>query len=170
MFVKFLTINTFISIIYFFSIAIVSAEDNSLVIEIDNPKFSEKGLNDKTYEIKAKKGLKSDLELELFTVEGKFKSDSEGRWIYLEADKGNYNQLTNFIELERNIKFYTNDGEIIESNYATFDMINDVVILKDDIIHGVSEGLISADNSTISNNFNNFEYEGSVSTTLIVKD
>ena len=170
MFVKFLTINTFISIIYFFSIAIVSAEDNSLVIEIDNPKFSEKGLNDKTYEIKAKKGLKSDLELELFTVEGKFKSDSEGRCIYLEADKGNYNQLTNFIELERNIKFYTNDGEIIESNYATFDMINDVVILKDDIIHGVSEGLISADNSTISNNFNNFEYEGSVSTTLIVKD
>ena len=74
-----------------------------LVIEIDNPKFSEKGLNDKIYEIKAKKGLKLDDELELFTVEGKFKTEKNGKWIYLEAEKGSFSQITNFIELEKNI-------------------------------------------------------------------
>ena len=45
--------------------------------KFDNPKFSEKGLDDKTYEIKAKKGLKSDVQLKLFAVEGKFKSDTD---------------------------------------------------------------------------------------------
>ena len=81
-------------------------KSEELVIEIDNPKFSEKGLDDKTYEIKAKKGLKSDVQLKLFTVEGKFKSDTDGRWIYMEADQGTYDQTLNQIELERNIKFY----------------------------------------------------------------
>ena len=46
------------------SITILSSDE--LVIEIDNPKFSEKGLNDRIYEIKANKGLKSNDSLELF--------------------------------------------------------------------------------------------------------
>ena len=50
----------------------------------------QKGLSDKTYEIKAEKGLKSDNELKLFAIEGKFKTVKDGKWIYLEADKGNY--------------------------------------------------------------------------------
>ena len=33
-------------------------KSEELVIEIDNPKFSEKGLDDNIYEIKAKKGFK----------------------------------------------------------------------------------------------------------------
>ena len=70
----------FMSTIIFLTATFVVSED--LVIEIDNPKFSEKGLNDKVYEIKAKKGLKSNEELELFTVEGKFKTKKDGKWIY----------------------------------------------------------------------------------------
>ena len=69
-------------------------------------RFSEKGLSDKTYEIKAEKGLKSDNELKLFAIEGKFKTVKDGKWIYLEADKGNYFQDNNFIELQENIIFY----------------------------------------------------------------
>ena len=35
------------------------ANESDLIIEIDNPRFSEKGLDEKQYEIKAEKGLKS---------------------------------------------------------------------------------------------------------------
>ena len=75
----------------------ILAEDENLIVEIDNPRFSEKGLDDKVYEIKAEKGLKSNNDLKLFTVKGKFKSEKEGKWIYLEADQGNFQQSSNFI-------------------------------------------------------------------------
>ena len=54
-------------------------KSDDLVVEIDNPKFSEKGLNDKVYEIKAKKGFKSESELDLYIVEGKFKTNKDGK-------------------------------------------------------------------------------------------
>ena len=41
-----------------------------------------------------------DNELKLFAIEGKFKTVKDGKWIYLEADKGNYFQDNNFIELQ----------------------------------------------------------------------
>ena len=88
-------------IILFISTSLTYSEE--VFIEIDNPRFSEKGLSDKTYEIKAEKGLKSDNELKLFAIEGKFKTVKDGKWIYLEADKGNYSQDNNFIELQENI-------------------------------------------------------------------
>tara|TARA_Y100000816_G_C26090608_1_gene576293 strand:+ start:1427 stop:1927 length:501 start_codon:yes stop_codon:yes gene_type:complete len=154
------------SFIILCSTAFIFAEDDSLIIEIDNPKFSEKGLNDKTYEIKAKKGFKSDVAIQLFEVEGKFKSDNNGKWIYLEADQGNYNQSSNFIELKKNIKFYTDQGEILKSNYATFDMINDIIEFEDNISHETNEGIIIADKSVISKDFNNFEYLGNVYTKI----
>ena len=97
----------------FLSNSLVVANENIAKIEIDNPKFSEIGLDDKIYEIKAKKGLKSEDELELFTIEGKFKSNKEGKWIYLEAEKGNYLQTSSSISLEENIKFYTDVGVIV---------------------------------------------------------
>lgn len=154
----------------FFTTTITFSEDDTLVIEIDNPKFSEKGLDDKTYEIKAKKGLKSESNLELFIVEGKFKSKNDGKWIYLKADSGNYNQSMGLIELKQNIEFYTNDGEILKSNLASFDMNKNVIELKDNISHLINEGIVIADKSTISENFNKFNYEGNVNTTLKIKD
>ena len=88
----------------------------------------------------------------------------------MEADQGTYDQSLNLIELERNIKFYTNEGEMVKSSYATFDMENDIIDLKDNISHSIREGLITSDNSVISNNFNNFKYEGNVATKFILKD
>ena len=153
-----------ITLLIFFSIFIMTLVNASevLVIEIDNPKFSEKGLNDKIYEIKAKKGFKSENELELFVVEGKFKSEKNGKWIYLEADKGSFSQSTNLIVLEKNIIFYTDDGEKIHSDRAIFDMNNNIIKLSENVSHRSIEGLIISDNSIISDNFNKISYTGNV--------
>ena len=95
MLIKFFSLNNLLLslVVLFILITLIHSED--LFIEIDNPRFSEKSLSDKTYEIKAEKGLKSDNELKLFAIEGKFKTVKDGKWIYLEADKGNYSQDNN---------------------------------------------------------------------------
>ena len=162
MLIKFLNLDNllFPLIILFISIALTYGED--AFIEIDNPRFSEKGLSDKTYEIKAEKGLKSDNELKLFVIEGKFKTAKDGKWIYLEADKGNFFQDNNFIELKENIIFYTDDGEKLSSNYATFDIQNDIIELSENVSHESMKGLIVSDSSTITNNFNKITYFGNV--------
>ena len=158
-------INFFISFILIFFTSLFVHSDE-LIIEIDNPKFTEKGLNDKVYEIKAKKGLKSENDLELFVIEGKFKSEESGKWIYLEAEKGIFSQEKSFIKLEKNIIFYTDEGEEIKSNHAIFDMKNDVIKLQEDVSHKNSKGLILSDHSTITNNFNKIVYMGNVTSIL----
>ena len=166
MLIKFLRIMQIILILAISLIATQFSRSDELVIEIDNPKFSEKGLNDKVYEIKAKKGLKTDNELKLFIIEGKFKTLENGKWIYLEAEKGNFSQTNNLIELESNIIFYTDDGEKIQSNYATFDMNENIIKLKENVSHESIEGLILSNNSLILNNFNKIIYTGNVETTI----
>ena len=147
-------------IILFISTSLIYSDE--AFIEIDNPRFSEKSLSDKTYEIKAEKGLKSDNELKLFAIEGKFKTVKDGKWIYLKADKGNYSQDYNFIELQENIIFYTDDGEKLSSNYATFDIQNDIIELAENVSHESMRGLILSDSSIITNNFNKITYFGNV--------
>ena len=166
MLIKFLRIVQIILILAISLIATQFSRGDELVIEIDNPKFSEKGLNDKVYEIKAKKGLKTDNELKLFIIEGKFKTVENGKWIYLEAEKGNFSQTNNLIELESNIIFYTDDGEKIQSNYATFDMNENIIKLKENVSHESIEGLILSNSSLILNNFNKIIYTGNVETTI----
>ena len=162
MLIKFLDLDTLLLsfIIIFISTSLIHCEE--VFVEIDNPRFSEKGLSDKTYEIKAEKGLKSEKELKLFVIEGKFKTIKDGKWIYLEADKGNYSQDDNFIELKENIIFYTDDGEKLSSNYATFDIQNDIIELAENVSHESMRGLILSDSSIITNNFNKITYFGNV--------
>ena len=159
-----------IFIILLISVNSLGAYSNELIVEIDNPKFSEKSLDDKIYEIKAKKGLKSENEIDLFTIEGKFKSKNNGKWIFLEADIGKYQQSVNLIKLEKNIKFYTDEGEIVKSNYASYDIINNVINMEENIIHEINNGVVYSDKSIISKNFNNLLYTGNVSATLRVND
>ena len=155
---------SFAILILLMTTGIIKSEE--VVIEIDNPRFSEKGLNDKTYEIKAERGLKYNNELQLFKIEGKFKTMNNGKWIYLEADKGNFYQNNNFIELEENIVFYTDDGEKLTSNHATFDIANDTIKLKENVNHESKDGLIISDSSIISNSFNKILYKGNVVSTI----
>ena len=156
----------FIFILFFFNILNVTANDSETVIEIDQPRFSEKGLDQKSYEIKAQKGLRSSEKLVLFEVEGKFKTNN-GLWIYMNASEGDYEQSENTIKLSDNVKFYTEDGDKITSSYAIFKMDEDLIILKKNVFHENKELRINSDTTTISNNFDNILHEGNVVTEIL---
>ncbi len=141
--------------------------DEDLEIEIDNPKFSEKGIDNRLYEIKAEKGIQRKNNLELFTVEGKLRTDS-GIWIYLNAKKGNFSQIENLIELSGEINFYTDEEDRFRSDYALFSINDDLVELDKNIEHSRKTSVITADRSKIKNNFNHIIYEGNVSTFYIL--
>ena len=156
----------FIFILFFFNILNVTANNSETVIEIDQPRFSEKGLDQKSYEIKAQKGLRSSEKLVLFDVEGKFKTNN-GLWIYMNADEGDYEQTKNIIKLSDNVQFYTDDGDKITSNNAIFKMNEDLVILKKNVFHENKGLRIKSDSTTISNNFDNILHEGNVITEIL---
>ena len=156
----------FIFILFFFNILNVTANDSETVIEIDQPRFSEKGLDQKSYEIKAQKGLRSSEKLVLFDVEGKFKTN-DGLWIYMHADEGDYEQTKNTIKLSDNVQFYTDDGDKITSSIAIFKMNEDLIIFKKNVFHENKELRIKSDATTISNNFDDILHEGNVITEIL---
>ena len=136
-------------------------------IEIDKPKFSEKGLDNRLYEIKAEKGIQREDNLELFIVEGKLRTDS-GVWVYLNAKKGKYDQLENIIELKGEINFYTDEKDRFESDAALFSINDDLVEFNENVKHTRGNNIITADESKIKSNFNHIVYMGNVSTLYII--
>ncbi len=141
----------------------ISNSNEEIAVEIDNPKFSEKGLDDKIYEIKADKGVKFANNLKLFIIEGKFKTEN-GTWIYLKADEGTYNQDSNIIELNKNINFYTDEQESLKSDMAIFYISKDIIEFYDNVRHLTENTIVTSNNSKVINNFNNISYEGNVFT------
>ena len=156
----------FIFILFFLSNLNATANDSETVIEIDQPRFSEKGLDQKSYEIKAQKGLRSSEKLVLFDVEGKFKT-KDGLWIYMNAKEGDYEQTKNIISLSDNVNFYTDDGDKITSNNAVFKINEDLIILRKNVFHKNKKLRIKSDTTTISNNFDNIIHEGNVTTEIL---
>ena len=136
-------------------------------IEIDKPKFSEKGLDNRLYEIKAEKGIQKEGDLELFIVEGKLRTDS-GIWIYLNAKKGNFDQIANLIELSGEINFYTDEEDRFQSDNASFSINDDLVEFNNNVKHVKGSSIITADESRIRNNFNHIVYKGNVSAFYII--
>ena len=141
----------------------ISTSNEEIAVEIDNPKFSEKGLDDKIYEIKADKGIKFANNLKLFIIEGKFKTEN-GTWIYLKADEGTYNQDSSIIELNKNINFYTDEQESLKSDMAIFYISKDIIEFYDNVRHLTKNTIVTSNNSKVINNFNNISYEGNVFT------
>ena len=141
--------------------------NENLEIEIDKPKFSEKGLDNRLYEIKAEKGIQREGNLELFIVEGKLRTDS-GIWIYLNAKKGNFNQVENLIELKGDINFYTDEEDRFQSDTALFSINDDLVEFNKNVKHTRGNNVITADESKIRSNFNHIIYKGNVSTLYII--
>ena len=160
---NFFKINTLVILLSTF-ILITNISIGETLIEIDNPRFTEKNLDDKIYEIKAEKGYKSNDNLQLNKVEGKFKG-SDGIWIYLEADQGNYSQKLNTITLENNVLFYTEKNETFKSKFAKFDMTNDIIELEKKVEHFSNMGSVTSDYSII-NDLNTITYIGKVKTKL----
>ena len=152
---------------FFFLISILFQtnlfSNENLEIEIDKPKFSEKGLDNRLYEIKAEKGIQREGNLELFIVEGKLRTDS-GIWIYLNAKKGNFNQVENLIELKGEINFYTDEEDRFQSDSALFSINDDLVEFNNNVKHSRGSSVITADESKIKSNFNHIIYKGNVST------
>ena len=141
--------------------------NENLEIEIDKPKFSEKGLDNRLYEIKAEKGIQRDGNLELFIVEGKLRADS-GIWIYLNARKGNFDQVENLIELNGEINFYTDEEDRFQSDNALFSINDDLIEFNKNVKHIRGNNIITADESKIISNFNHIIYKGNVSTFYII--
>ena len=141
--------------------------NESFEIEIDNPKFSEKGLDNRIYEIIAERGILRENNLELFIVEGKLRTDS-GIWIYLDAKTGNFDQVENLIELSGEINFYTDKEDRFSSDKAIFSINDDLVEFNSNVEHTRRNSIISADKSEIKNNFNHIIYKGNVSTFYIL--
>ena len=154
-----------ILIFFFFNYSKVLASDLETFIEIDQPKFSEKGLDQKSYEIKAERGIRSSDKLVLFDVEGKFKTNT-GVWIYMNANEGDYEQTKNIIKLLNNVHFYTDAGDNISSDFAVFKINEDLIVLKENVFHENKELKIKSDSTTISNNFENILHEGNVRTEI----
>ena len=152
---------SFLLILILLQTRLLSSE--SLEIEIDNPRFSEKGLDNRLYEIKAEKGVQRENNLELFIVEGKLRTDS-GIWIYINAEKGNFNQIENLIELSGEINFYTDKQDRFHSDKAFFSINDDLVEFKNNVEHTRGSNIIIADEAKIKNNFNHIVYKGNVNT------
>ena len=141
--------------------------NENLEIEIDRPKFSEKGLDNRLYEIKAEKGIQREDNLELFIVEGKLRTDS-GVWIYLNAKKGNFDQVRNLIELNGEINFYTDEEDRFQSDNAFFSINDDLIEFNNNVKHIRGTNIITANESQIRSNFNHIVYKGNVRTFYII--
>ena len=155
-----------LSIIFLFILILFQSKifsNENLEIEIDKPKFSEKGLDNRLYEIKAEKGIQKEGHLELFIVEGKLRTDS-GIWIYLNAKKGNFDQEENLIELKGEINFYTDEEDRFQSDSALFSINDDLVEFNNNVKHIRGSNIIRADESKIKSNFNHIIYKGNVIT------
>ena len=155
----------FLFILILFQSKIFSNEN--LEIEIDKPKFSEKGLDNRLYEIKAERGIQKEGHLELFIVEGKLRTSS-GIWIYLNAKKGKFDQLENLIELNGEINFYTDEEDRFQSDNALFSINDDLIEFSNNVKHVRGSNIITANESKIKSNFNHIVYKGDVSTSYII--
>ena len=141
------------------------ARSEEIVVEIQNPKFYEKSLDDKAYEIKANKGFKKGENLKLLIIEGKFKTEN-GSWIYLKADKGAFSQSTGVVELEDKIQVYTEGDDLISSDIAKINMKNESIQFIENVEYFGPNRKISSDFSEMSGDFKNIYFEGNVLSNL----
>ena len=138
-----------------------NAEENQNTIEIKNPIFTTKSIDGSPYEIKAEKGLQRENYLDLFAIEAKLKTNKD-IWIYLNADKGTFNQSSGEIQLESNIEIYTDADEKIFAELANVNTNGKIITLKKNVRYQDSNILIFADESIINDEFSNITYYGNV--------
>lgn len=144
------------------------AEEIDVPIEIKNPIFTTKGIKENPYEIKASMGIQKGNSLELVEIEGKLKTD-EGIWIYLNADKGNFNQESEVIFLFNNIIIYNENNENLVADEAIVDINEGIITLFSNVKYFNEENKIKAEKSIIKNNFTDITYSGNVQTYIITK-
>ena len=142
------------------------AEENQNTIEIKNPIFTTKSIDGSPYEIKAEKGLQRESYLDLFVIEAKLKTNND-IWIYLNADKGTFNQSSGEILLESNIEIYTETDEKIFAELANVNTNGKIITLKKNVKYQDSNIFISADESIINDDFSSITYYGNVKSKIL---
>ena len=143
-----------------------NAEENQNTVEIKNPIFTTKSIDGNPYEIKAVKGLQRENYLDLFVIKAKLKTN-KNIWIYLNADKGTFNQLSGEILLESNIEVYTEADEKIFAELAYVNTNGKIITLKKNVKYQDSNIFISADESIINDEFSNIKYHGNVKSKIL---
>ena len=130
------------------------------VIEITNPTFKSKGVNTNSYEISAIKGIQIKNDIELYEVTGKF-IDNE-KLVYINADKGLYNQENQLIELIGNVLIYDNIGNQTSTKSAIIDIDSKKISLLEDVISISNTLTINSNSSYIDEKKNIIKYIGNV--------
>ena len=142
------------------------AEENQNTVEIKNPIFTTKSIDGSPYEIKAEKGLQRVNYLDLFVIEAKLKTNKD-IWIYLNADKGTFNQSSGEMLLESNIEIYTEADEKIFAELANINTNSKIITLKKNVKYQDSNIFILADESVINDDFSNIKYYGNVKSKVL---
>ena len=142
------------------------AEESLNSIEIKNPIFTTKSIDGSPYEIKAEKGLQRENYLDLFVIEAKLKTNKD-IWIYLNADKGTFNQSSGEILLESNIEIYTEADEKIFAEQAYVNTNGKIITLKKNVKYQNSNIFVSSDESIINNEYSNIKYYGNVKSKVL---
>lgn len=158
------------SLLYIFILIIFSSLDYTFAeisdsIEITNPIFTIKGVDETPYEIKAEKGVQEGDFLNLYMIEGKLKN-KDNVWVYLNADEGNFNQNDGMVSLFKNIIVYTDKNEKIYSDFALVDTKQKIITLDKNVKYESDMGTITADHSVIKNDFSNIIYSGNVNSII----
>ena len=162
---KKILMHLFIIFLFFFGFQ-SKAEENQNTIEIKNPIFTTKSIDGSPYEIKAEKGLQRENNLDLFVIEAKLKTNND-IWIYLNADKGTFNQSSGEILLESNIEIYTETDEKIFAELANVNTNGKIITLKKNVKYQDSNIYISADESIINDDFSSITYYGNVKSKIL---
>ena len=156
----------FFILCFLFFLFEINAENFENTIEIKNPIFTTKSVDGSPYEIKAEKGLQRENYLDLFVIEAKLKTNKD-IWIYLNADKGTFNQSSGEILLESNIEIYTEADEKIFAELANINTNSKIITLKKNVKYHDSNIFISADESVINDDFSNIKYYGNVKSKVL---
>ena len=141
------------------------SENSETPVEIATPIFTTKGINEMPYTIKAALGVQRGENLELYEIEGKIKN-RDNVWIYINADKGNYDQISQVVFLFNNVEVYTDYKERLLSDEAIIDIEKDIITLISNVKYKNQDNVIEADKSVIKNKFKSFEYFGNVQTII----
>ena len=131
------------------------------IIEILNPTFVNKGLDENPYEIAAKKGIQINEDIELYAVTGKF-TDKDKKLIYISADKGYYSQNQQVIELTGNVLMYDDLGNKTSTEKATIDIEIKKTVLTNKVISVTNTSEIQSDSSIVDDENGLITYTGNV--------
>ena len=131
------------------------------VIEIVNPTFVNKGLDENPYEIAAKKGVQINDDIELYIVTGKF-TDKDKKLIYISADKGYYSQNQQVIELTGNVLMYDDLGNKTSTENAIIDIDIKKVVLTNKVISVTDTSEIKSNSSIVDDENDLITYTGNV--------